>query len=183
MPKIYTKTGDTGLTGLLGGGRVGKDDPRIESYGTVDELNASVGVARALGQDPQADAALARVQNDLFALGSALADPNPKGPFHHAIGLAQIQRLEDEIDALETELPRLSHFILPGGSPAGAQIHCARAICRRAERLTVGLARQPEEHLAPAIITYLNRLSDFLFVLARAVNHRAGVPEVAWHGL
>jgi cob(I)alamin adenosyltransferase len=183
VAKIYTKTGDTGLTGLLGGGRVGKDDPRIEAYGTIDELNASLGLARAVGPDPQADLALSRVQDDLFALGAALADPSPKGRFQGAVGLPQIERLENEIDALERELPALDHFILPGGSPAGAQSHFARAVCRRAERLTVKLARQPEEHVAAPILVYLNRLSDFLFVLARAVNHRAGAPEVAWRGL
>jgi cob(I)alamin adenosyltransferase len=183
VPKIYTKTGDAGLTGLLGGGRVGKDDPRIEAYGTVDELNAALGAARAMGLDTQADALLGRVQDDLFALGAALADPNPEGRFQNAIGPEHSQRLEAEIDAMEAELPPLDRFILPGGLAAAAHVHLARAVCRRAERLAVHLSRLPNQHVAAPLLVYLNRLSDFLFVLARAVNHRAGVPEIAWRGL
>jgi cob(I)alamin adenosyltransferase len=183
MSKIYTKTGDSGMTGLLGGGRVAKDDLRIDAYGTVDELNAALGMARSAGLDPVFDALLARVQDELFAVGSALADPNTDGPFQAVIGAEHALRLEAEIDSLDAELPPLSSFILPGGSPAAAHIHLARTICRRAERLVVRLARQPSEHVSPTLTVYLNRLSDFLFVLARAVNHRTGIPDVTWRGL
>lgn len=178
--RIYTKTGDEGLTGLLGSRRLPKDDVRIETYGTIDELNAVLGLARALALDTAADELVGRLQDDLFLVGAALADPDPAGPFHTAITADHAARLEQAIDALETELPPLSKFILPGGSPAGAQIHLARAVCRRGERWVVKLARQPGEHVPPALIVYLNRLSDLLFVLARAVNHRAGVAEIAW---
>ena len=182
--KIYTKTGDDGTTGLLGSGRVGKDDPRIDSYGTVDELNAVLGLARATGGlDADADALLARVQDELFAVGAALADPDPKGRFHNAVAEGYAARLEVEIDRLEAELPPLSRFILPGGTPAASQIHLARTICRRAERLVVHLGRQPGVDVPTHLIAYLNRLSDFLFVLARAVNHRSGVGDIPWSGL
>src|SRR5690349_16122067 len=132
MGKIYTRTGDDGTTGLLGSRRVPKDDLRIEAYGTIDELNAALGVARAVGLDPADDALLAQVQDELFAVGSALADPNPSGPFHGVIGDEHVHRAEEMIDALEAELPPLSQFILPGGAPGAAQIHLARTICRRA---------------------------------------------------
>ncbi len=182
--KIYTRTGDDGTTGLLGSGRVGKDDPRIESYGTVDELNAVLGLARATGGlDPEADAMVARLQDDLFAVGAALADPNPAGRFHNAVGEGLAGRLEAEIDRLEAGLPPLTQFILPGGSPAAAQLHLARTICRRAERLVVRLGHQPGGEVPAHLVAYLNRLSDFLFVLARAVNHRSGVGDVPWTGL
>lgn len=183
MSKIYTRSGDDGTTGLLGALRVPKDDLRIESYGTVDELNAALGLARALGLDPDADDLTEQVQDELFALGSALADPDPAGPFHHVIGLERSARLERAIDAMETSLPSLRQFILPGGSPAAAQLHLARTICRRAERLVVHLARQPGGDVPHPLLIYLNRLSDFLFVLARAVNHRAGVSDIPWGGL
>ena len=182
--KIYTKTGDDGTTGLLGSGRVGKDDPRIDSYGTVDELNAVLGVARSSGGlDADADALLARVQDELFAVGAALADPDPRGRFHNAVAEGFATRLEAEIDRLEAELPPLSRFILAGGTPAASQIHLARTICRRAERLVVHLARQPGVDVPTLLVVYLNRLSDFLFVLARAVNHRSGVGDIPWSGL
>ena len=182
--KIYTKTGDDGTTGLLGAGRVGKDDPRIDSYGTVDELNAVLGLARAAGGlDAILDALLARVQDDLFAVGAALADPNPSGKFHNAVAAGFADRLEAEIDQLEAELPPLTQFILPGGGPASAQIHLARTVCRRAERLVVHLGRQPGVDVPHHLVVYLNRLSDFLFVLARAANHRAGVADIPWTGL
>jgi cob(I)alamin adenosyltransferase len=183
VAKIYTKTGDDGTTGLLGGGRVPKDDPRIATVGTIDELNAALGVARAAGLDPALDARLGLLQAELFSLGAALADPNPTGRFHQAVGPDHTQRLERAIDELEASLPPLTHFLLPGGTPAAAQLHLARAISRRAERLVVALARQPGAAVAPAIRIYLNRLSDYLFVLARAANHRAGVAEVPWPGL
>jgi len=182
--KIYTKTGDDGTTGLLGSGRVDKDDPRIDSYGTVDELNAMLGLARAgQGLDRQADALVAQVQNDLFVVGAALADPNPSGRFHNAVAEGYAERLEAEIDQLEAELPPLSQFILPGGTPAAAQLHLARTICRRAERLVVHLGHQPGVDVPHHLIAYLNRLSDFLFVLARVVNHRSGMADTPWAGL
>ncbi len=181
--RIYTKTGDDGTTGLLGAGRVAKDDIRVEVYGTVNELNAALGVARAHGLDPAADGLVARLQEELFVLGSALADPSPDGPFHHAIAARHVEELEPTIDSLEEELAPLTQFILPGGSPPAAQIHLARTVCRRAERLAVALSRQPGEDVPAVIIMYLNRLSDLLFVLARAVNHRAGFADVLWKGL
>jgi cob(I)alamin adenosyltransferase len=181
--KIYTKTGDDGRTGLLGGGRVGKDDPRIESYGTVDELNAALGVARAAGLDAQLDGWLARVQADLFVLGSALADPDPKGRFHGVVGVDRFTALEEAIDTLDAELPALTNFVLPAGCPAAAQLHLARTICRRAERRVVFLANLPGEDVPDNLVIYLNRLGDFLFEAARAANHRAGVADVPWRGL
>ncbi len=182
--KIYTKAGDDGTTGLLGSGRVSKDDPRIDAYGTVDELNALLGVARSAGGlDADLDAMLARVQDELFAVGAALADPNPAGRFHNAVSGDLAGRLEAAIDRLEADLPPLTRFILPGGSPAASQIHLARTVCRRAERLVVHLGRQPGVDVPSDLVTYLNRLSDFLFVLARAVNHRSGVEDVPWSGL
>jgi cob(I)alamin adenosyltransferase len=181
--KIYTKTGDDGTTGLLGPGRFGKDDLRIEAYGTVDELNAVLGTARALGTDAEVDARLADVQNELFAVGSALADPDPSGRFHGAIGPAHLARIERWIDTMEEQLPSLSVFIVPGGSPASAQIHLARAVCRRAERAVVRLAHQPGAHVDGPLIAYLNRLSDALFVLARLLNRRAGLDDTPWGGL
>jgi cob(I)alamin adenosyltransferase len=182
--KIYTKTGDDGMTGLLGAGRVGKDDPRIESYGTVDELNAVLGLARAGGGlDSDTDGLVARLQDDLFAVGAALADPDPKGRFHNAVGETLAARLEAEIDRLEAELPPLTRFIQPGGSPAASQLHLARTICRRAERQVVRLGHQPGVDVPIHLVAYLNRLSDLLFVLARAVNKRSGVSDVPWTGL
>lgn len=181
--KIYTKTGDDGTTGLLGARRVPKDDLRIEAYGTVDELNAVLGVARAQRLDPATDAFLGRVQDELFAVGSALADPNPAGKFQGSVSAAHVAGLEQEIDALEDGLPQLTQFILPGGAPAAAQLHLARTVCRRAERAVVRLRRQPGEHVPAEITVYLNRLSDALFVAARAVNHRAAVADVPWSGL
>jgi cob(I)alamin adenosyltransferase len=182
--KIYTKTGDDGTTGLLGPGRVLKDAPRIEAYGTVDELNAVLGLARATGGlDPELDALVARLQDDLFAVGAALADPDPAGKFHNAVGPERAGRLEAEIDHLEAELPPLTHFILPGGTLASSQLHLARTIGRRAERHVVHLGHQPGESVPENLVVYLNRLSDLLFVVARAVNHRASVADVVWAGL
>ena len=181
--KIYTKTGDQGMTGLLGKGRVPKDDVRIEAYGTVDELNAVLGLVRTHGLDAGADALAAQLQNDLFVVGSALADPSPTGPFHQAITAEHVARLETQIDSLETELRPLTQFILPGGAPAAAHLHLARTVCRRAERLVVRLSRQPGENVPSSLVIYLNRLSDLLFVLARAVNHRAGVADTPWTGV
>jgi cob(I)alamin adenosyltransferase len=181
--KIYTKTGDDGNTGLLGNRRIPKDDLRIEAYGTIDELNAALGVARAHGLDPAADVLIGQLQDQLFAVGSALADPDPSGKCHNAIGPQHATRLEELIDNLESELAPLTNFILPGGSPPAAQLHLARTVCRRAERLVVRLARQPESNVPRALFVYLNRLSDLLFVLARVVNHRGGVADIPWKGL
>lgn len=181
--KIYTKTGDDGSTGLLGPGRLSKDSPRITAYGEVDELNAAIGLARAMGLDPSADTLVARIQDGLFRVGAALADPDPKGKFATAVTADHVEALEQSIDRLEVELPPLRQFILPGGSMAAAQLHLARTICRRAERATVALSRDSSQHVAPEVLIYLNRLSDLLFVLARAVNYRAGVSETPWGGL
>jgi cob(I)alamin adenosyltransferase len=181
--RIYTKTGDDGTTGLLGTGRVKKDDPRIEAYGTLDELNAVLGLARAQGLDRAADALVAQLQDELFVAGSALADPSPQGPFHNAVTSRHVERLETTIDALQTELAPLVQFILPGGTPAAAHIHLARTVCRRAERLLVRLSNQPGQDVPGTLIVYLNRLSDLLFVLARVVNHRAGISDTLWKGM
>lgn len=181
--KIYTKTGDDGTTGLLGAGRLPKDHARIAAYGTVDELNAALGVARSLGPDPASDSLLGMLQDELFAAGAALADPDRAGRFHNAVSVEFVTRLEATIDALEAELPPLRQFILPTGASAAAQVHLARTICRRAEREVVHLARLSGEHVPDDLIVYLNRLSDLLFVLARAMNQRAGVADVPWRGL
>jgi cob(I)alamin adenosyltransferase len=181
--KIYTKTGDEGTTGLLGSRRVPKDDVRIEAYGTIDELNAVLGLARAHGLDSAADGLVAQLQDELFAVGSALADASPHGKFHNTITIEHVERLERAIDAMESELTPLTQFILPGGAVPAAHIHLARTVCRRAERLVVKLARQPGEDVPRALMVYLNRLSDLLFVLARVVNRRAGVSDTFWKGL
>jgi cob(I)alamin adenosyltransferase len=178
--KIYTKAGDAGITGLLGSRRVPKDDARIEAYGTIDELNATLGVARAGAADADSDALLHRLQEELFLLGSALADPDPDGPFHRAITIEHTERWEVEIDRLEAELPPLRNFILPGGMPAAAHVHAARTICRRAERMVVALSRQAGAHVPAELLVYLNRIGDLLFVLARTINRRAGRDDVVW---
>jgi len=181
--KIYTKTGDEGTTGLLGSRRVPKDDVRIAAYGTIDELNAVLGLARAQGLDSAADGLVAQLQDELFAVGSALADASPHGKFHNAIAVEHAEHLERTIDTMEGELTPLTQFILPGGTVSAAQLHLARTVCRRAERLVVKLSRQPGEDVPSALIVYLNRLSDLLFVLARVVNRRAGVGDTFWKGL
>ena len=178
--KIYTKTGDEGTTGILGSQRLRKDDARIEAYGTVDELNAALGVARASALGAEEDALAARLQDDLFVLGAALADPNPQGPFHNQITDVHIEQLERAIDERTEELEPMRSFILPGGTPGASQLHLARTICRRAERLVVHLANLPDQDVPSPLIVYLNRLSDLLFVMARTVNHRAGVPDTPW---
>ena len=176
--KIYTRTGDTGETGLLGGARVRKDVPRIEAYGTVDELNAVLGVARAEGVSRDVDAILATLQHQLFVVGAELAAPTSRSGPAAPIDARHISDLEATIDRLEEGLPQLKQFILPGGSRAAAQLHLARCVCRRAERRTVGLA--PNEKVSPDIIRYLNRVGDLLFVLARWANHQANIPDTAW---
>ena len=178
--KIYTKTGDSGETSLFDNSRVLKSDARVDAYGEVDELNATLGAARAGGVDDDLAAVLEQIQKDLFAVGARLADPSARiadRVTKAAVTDADILRLEHTIDRLETELPPLRRFILPGGSPAGAALHLARTVCRRAERRVVGLGGAQVE---PAVVMYLNRLSDLLFVMARAVNHRTGSSETEW---
>jgi cob(I)alamin adenosyltransferase len=177
--KIYTRTGDAGETSLFDGTRVMKHDDRVDAYGEVDETNAWVGLARASRLDADLDADLVHIQRDLFALGAQLADPADKiadRVTKATLGDTDVARLEAIIDRLDTELPPLRRFILAGGTPAGAALHVARTVCRRAERRMVAL--QPP--VDPVLLRYVNRLSDLLFVLARAVNHRAGVPETEW---
>jgi cob(I)alamin adenosyltransferase len=180
--KIYTKTGDDGSTGLIGGKRVRKDDPRIECYGTVDELNAAIGLASVV-VDESMRGLLRQVQNELFVIGSHLAAGDDTRNAAGSAGLppledSTVRRLEREIDACQTKLPQLQQFILPGGSEGSARLHFARTVCRRAERLLVAFA---QDHPTPAIITtYLNRLSDWLFVQARLANHDAGASDVPW---
>lgn len=178
--KIYTKTGDAGETGLLGGRRVRKDDLRIEAYGTVDELNAFLGLARCEALPAEVATTLERVQNELFAVGAELATTNPAKRRPEFIAEAHIETLEREIDHLETKLPPLKEFILPGGNRGASQLHVARAVCRRAERLVVSLMNDPGSEVSPRMVKYLNRLSDYLFVAARAANWLAGVPDVPW---
>lgn len=178
--KIYTKTGDSGDTSLFDNTRVSKADPRVDAYGEVDELNAALGAAVAAGTDADTSAALHRIQQDLFALGASLADPSSRiaGRVTKAhITTQHVERLEGIIDRLETELPPLRRFIVPGGSLPGSLLHLARTVCRRAERRVIGLG---SDAVDPLLVIYLNRLSDLLFVMARAVNHRAGAPEVEW---
>ena len=180
--KIYTKTGDNGETGLFGGGRVRKDAPRIEAYGTIDELNALLGVVRAAEIPDEIDHLIRRIQGDLFAIGAELATVDPEKHGTHMIGPDEIADLEATIDSLEANLPALTHFILPDGNAAGSSLHFARTVCRRAERLLVHLAETSDEKFSDDVLIYLNRLGDLLFVVARAVNHAAGVAETKWLG-
>ncbi len=178
--RIYTKTGDAGETGLFGGRRVRKDDPRVAAYGSVDELNACIGLARAQGLPGSVDAVLGRVQGELLHLGADLATPAdaPQG-YVARIAASHTAALEAAIDAHEEGLPPLRTFILPGGCPGGAALHLCRTVCRRVEREVVRLrAGTPEVN--PEAATYLNRLSDLLFVLARAANAAAGTAEAPW---
>lgn len=184
--KIYTRTGDTGTTGLFGGQRVAKDNPRIEAYGTIDELNSALGTAAAcispkLKLPLEVKPMLHSIQQDLFTIGSHLATPYDEG---HAPGHLPdfrpeaISWMEDSIDRMDDTLPELHQFILPSGSQAGSLLHVARTICRRAERRVTALAS--ETYVDPIIIQYLNRLSDFLFNLARIINQADGQPEMVW---
>jgi cob(I)alamin adenosyltransferase len=175
--KIYTRTGDAGETSLFGGARVPKSDARIEAYGTIDELNSFLGVARAGWPESPIDAQLAAAQSDLFEIGAHLASPGTSR--FPGVDAVRIEELEHGIDAMEMELAPLKNFILPGGSLAASQLHVARTVCRRAERLVVALS----DDSAPtrSSIAYLNRLSDYLFVAARFANHRLGVADVEWH--
>ena len=181
LNKIYTRTGDDGTTGLVSGPRRPKDDLRVEAFGTVDEVNAVIGIARlhTTGM-PRLDAILARVQNDLFDLGADLANPPQTAGegAHLRITDKQVTWAEEQIDAYNADLAPLKSFILPGGTALAAELHVARVVARRAERLVVGLMRaEPETGLAA--LTYLNRLSDLLFVLARVANHK-GAGDVLW---
>ena len=181
LNRIYTRTGDKGTTGLASGERRKKHDLRVEAYGTVDETNACVGLAR-LHTEGEVDAMLSRIQNELFDLGADLATPETGKPLPYEplrILDAQVERLEREIDRLNEALSPLRSFVLPGGSPAAAALHLARTVCRRAERLVVALAEKPGEAVSPAAIKYLNRLSDFLFVASRYANDRGG-GDVLW---
>ena len=178
--KIYTKTGDTGETSLFDKTRVSKADPRVEAYGEVDELNACLGAARAARLDADLTAVLEQIQSELFAVGARLADPSSRIAARVekvTVSNAEVEQLEALIDRLDAQLPPLRRFILPGGSTAGALLHLARTVCRRAERRVVGLGAGAVD---PVIVTYLNRLSDLLFVMARVANHRAGTTEVEW---
>jgi cob(I)alamin adenosyltransferase len=177
--KIYTKTGDKGDTKLFDGTQVRKDDARVDAYGEVDELNACVGAAAAFLEDAVLKALLTDIQRDLFSIGAELADPRHRGSKTKSkLDAARIATLEETIDRFETELPPLRQFILAGGSPPGAMLHVARTVCRRAERRVVALAGQADVDLRA--VEYLNRLSDFLFVLARLVNQRQGQQEIPW---
>jgi cob(I)alamin adenosyltransferase len=184
--KIYTKTGDSGETGLYGGVRVSKAHARVAAYGDVDETNAALGVVRASLDAAKASdlgAMLEQIQRDLFALGSRLADPGHRIADRVAkavVGADDITRLEGWIDALEAELPPLRRFILAGGAPSGAALHLARTMCRRAERTMVELRAAEADAFEPELLVYVNRLSDLLFVMARAANQRAGTPEIEW---
>jgi cob(I)alamin adenosyltransferase len=178
--KIYTKTGDDGETGLFAGPRVKKDDPRIEAYGTVDELNSVLGLVRSAKPPADIDRLLACVQNELFDLGAELATPDPKSRGTNLITQQNVESLEKAIDQFDANLPPLKTFILPGGTPAAAWLHLARTICRRAERRVVTLGDEPNVSLSSLVVIYLNRLSDLLFVLARAANQAAKVEDVKW---
>lgn len=178
--KIYTKTGDRGDTRLFNGMKVRKHDDRVEAYGDVDELNSFIGAAASFLKDESLVNMLAEIQKDLFSVGAQLADPGFKDQARGKFQLpeARIAALENAIDSFETELQPLRQFILAGGGNAGAMLHVARTVCRRAERRVVGLSEKVEVN--PNVIEYLNRLSDFLFVMARVVNHREGKEEIPW---
>lgn len=188
--KIYTKTGDEGTTGLFAGPRVFKDDPRICAYGSVDELNASLGVVQSCLPSELAGGKvcthslsqiISEVQSDLFCIGAELATPDPDATGMRLLGVQRTEQLESWIDAVELELSPLNAFILPGGCPSSALLHLARTVCRRAEREVVGLCRQIEAANYDQVVVYLNRLGDFLFVLARLSNLRSGQSESQWH--
>jgi cob(I)alamin adenosyltransferase len=182
LNKIYTRTGDDGSTGLVDGSRLSKDDLRVRAYGDVDETNAVIGLVRVHLENRTLDDRLSRIQNDLFDLGADLATPLPKegeADSEYALRMveSQTQRLEQELDALNADLEPLNSFILPGGNPPAAYLHQARTVCRRAERICVALSK--EEAVNPHALTYLNRLSDFLFVAGRWANDQ-GKADVKW---
>lgn len=184
LNRIYTRTGDDGTTGLGNGERRSKSDLRVEAYGTVDEANACIGLARlhTASSHAELDAMLARIQNDLFDLGADLATPDDGKPLGYEplrVIAAQVDRIEAEIDALNANLAPLRSFVLPGGSAASAALHLARTVARRAEREMVRLAERPDEIVNPEAVRYINRVSDFLFVAARVVNDN-GAADVLW---
>ena len=190
--RIYTRTGDAGETGLFGGTRVRKDDPRVEAYGTTDELNAALGLAIALDAEPEIRSRLLEFQHDLFTLGGDLATPIESATEKGRVTIARLDAartaaLEGWIDRYTAELPPLTRFILPGGHPLAAHLHLARTICRRAERHCVTLSHTSGEAepaaiiINPEIVRYLNRLSDLLFTLARLANHRLRVADIVWN--
>ncbi len=181
LTRIYTRTGDDGSTALGSRRRVPKDDLRIETYGTVDELNSCLGLARASELPTELDSVLSRIQHELFHLGADLCIPREEKASFPApeIELHHVEQLEQEIDRFNAQLLPLENFVLPGGTPGAAALHLARTVCRRAERLAVRLAR--EEALGDWIVPYLNRLSDLLFVLARVANHLSGRADVLWN--
>jgi cob(I)alamin adenosyltransferase len=180
--KIYTRTGDEGDTGLFGGGRVPKSNPRVGAYGDVDELNSVLGVVRATPPTDWFDQLLESIQRDLFSLGGQLATPDPslvaKAIAKAALSTERVGELEQVIDQADRELPPLRAFILPGGTPKAAALHLARTVCRRAERSVVGLSQ--ETGVPQLFVSYLNRLSDLLFTLARLANHQSGGADVTW---
>ena len=178
--KIYTKTGDRGDTRLLDGTKVRKHDDRVQAYGDIDELNSFIGAAVSFLKDDALASMLIEIQKDLFSAGAQLADPGFKNRSgaKFQIPRERIVALEDAIDSFERELPPLRHFILAGGGNSGALLHVARTVCRRAERRVAGLSEKVEVN--PNVMEYLNRLSDFLFVIARVVNHREGKQEIVW---
>lgn len=180
--KIYTRHGDSGETGLFGGGRVPKDHPRVAAYGDVDELSSCLGVARATAPAELFDALLESVQRDLFAIGGQLATPDPEkvatALAKAELSEARVEAFERLMDEADEELPPLRAFVLPAGTPKAAALHLARTVCRRAERSVVRLSR--ESRVPPLFVVYLNRLSDLLFTLARLANHRAGAGDVTW---
>lgn len=178
--KIYTRTGDEGETSLFAGGRVDKDDARLHAYGTVDELNSMIGLARVHDIDAELDALLERVQMELFNVGADLATPlNANAPWVVRVDEAMVTQIEQDIDTLEATLEPLKNFIVPGGHPTAAALHVCRTICRRAERWLVTLNKSSD--INADVMHYLNRLSDWLFVMARAVNKRAGVDDILWY--
>ncbi len=177
--KIYTKTGDNGTTGLYGGQRVSKNAPRIQAYGEVDELNAVLGIARAETSQDLLQKTLHVIQNNLFVLGAQLASPRVD-PKIEVITSAHVDFLERQIDTISENLPPLTNFILPGGSRTAAYLHLARTVCRRAERTTVHLSQLPGESVDHWAMTYLNRLSDFLFVLSRLANQLENIADTLW---
>lgn len=178
--KIYTRTGDGGETALFDGTRVSKADPRVDAYGHVDEVNALLGQARAVGLPQDIDDELDRIQQDLFAVGAILADPSSRiaaRVTRARLSASDVERLEQWIDAAEAELPPLRRFVVPGGTPGASALHLARTVCRRAERHIVSLG---PDAVPAETVSYVNRLSDLLFVLARLANRRADVPDREW---
>ncbi len=176
--KIYTKTGDSGETSLFGGQRVSKNHSRIDAYGTVDELNSVIGLARTADPNPVIDAILGRIQSELFVLGADLATPPEKNAQIDRIGQDHVQKLEEDIDQLEQNLNPLKSFILPGGSPGAAYLHLARTVCRRAERTSFSCRQS--EIISDEALFFLNRLSDLLFVMARYQNKSKNIKDVVW---